>query len=96
MGDGLIFTGKQPLSFGPFHGVLRETGGAAGCSVGDSLLSGACCLYPSLNWVCAREMGMMKSPGKRPRALLLRGPWECAIIWMMFFGRLHKIASAVD
>lgn len=96
MANRLIFIGKQLLSFGPFHGVLRETEGAAGCSVGDSLLSGACCLYPSPNWICAREMGMMKSPGKRPCALLLQGPLGMCYYLDEFFGRLHKIASAVE
>lgn len=96
MGNGLIFTDKQPLSFGPFHDVLRETEGAAGCSVGDSLLSGACCLYPSLNWICAREMGVMKSPRKHPWALLLQGPLGMCYYLDDFFGRLHKIASAVE
>lgn len=96
MGNELIFIGRQPLSFGPFHGVLRETEGAAGCSAGDSLLSGACCLYPSLNWICAREMGMMKFPRKRPWALLLWGPLGICYYLDEFFGRLHKTGSAVE
>lgn len=42
------FSLVNSLSFVPFHGVLRETEGVAGCSVGDSLLSGAYCLIHHL------------------------------------------------
>lgn len=75
----------------PFHSALRESKEAADSGVGGRA---TCCLYPSLNWICAMETAMVKSPGKCPQALLPRGLLGMRYYLDELLGRLCKITSA--